>query len=172
MLSISRCFNAIQKYYGRFVPKHPFVCILTSWHISIPAWQLSPDPEQPHCNLESLQEPHYIEAGINTYFFAHNHSPPTLAVFTNQTIADWGFPLGRGGDRQAPWKHPPIVHYLACRCINEPLPQIPGLPSASLLMYQSKVISGVSGKMLGVFIPALNISRNPLQKIRFPNGFC
>lgn len=90
----------------------------------------------------------------------------------NQTIADWGFPLGRGGDRQAPWKHPPIVHYLACRCINEPLPQIPGLPSASLLMYQSKVISGVSGKMLGVFIPALNISRNPLQKIRFPNGFC
>lgn len=140
MLRIPFCFNTIQKYYGRFVPKHPFVYILSSWHISIPAWQLSPDQVQSHCNLESLQEPHCIEPmqGL-TPISSHTTIPHLHRQFLpNQTIADGGFSLGRGGNRQAPWKHPHIVHYLVCRCINEPLPQIPGLPSESLSAHVSK----------------------------------
>ena len=64
--------------------------------ISFPAWEVSINPVRSHCNLESLQEPDYIELmhGL-TPTSTHTTIPHLHWQFVpNQTIADWGSAFG------------------------------------------------------------------------------
>ena len=162
MLSISPCFNTPKLMYKNVMeglcPSLILNCMCTFFlalaqTISFPAWELFINPVRSHCNLESLQEPDYIELmhGL-TPTSTHTTIPHLHWQFVpNQTIADWGVHLERRR-RKGTVQTLTRLHYLVCRCINEAC--LKSQVGQESLAHVSKQSSWVWVEMLVMFIPA------------------
>ena len=142
MLRVSPCFNTPKLMYKNVMeglcPSPLLYCMCTFFlaltqTISFPAWELSINPVWSHCNLESLQEPDYIEL-MHGLTPTSTHTQP-FPTYTGSFYPTKQYQIEVLHKQRRRWKGT-VKTLTQCTLLSVQvhqwaLPQIPGLPRVS-----------------------------------------